>query len=112
MNNSFISRLAAYLLLITFGGLLLPIPKVYLATVLLLSLLICLLNTAIHHPSTTLMFLIFILTPLLAFQFPSFIPTTLSPLYQLAIATALWGTLITLLISILSLTANYIRSRG
>lgn len=111
MSNNFISRLAAYLLLLTFGGLLLPIPKVYLATILLVSLLLYLVNTAITHPSTVLIFLVFIIIPLVAFQVPTFIPATLPPLHQLAIATALWGTLISLLVSILSLSTSYIRLR-
>lgn len=109
--TNFWRRLSAYLLLLTFCGLLLPIPKPYLAALLILSLVLYAIPVSASQPAVIFYFLVFFLTPFIAFATPSLIPATLRPLLQLALAVAIWGTFLTLLASLITLAANRMRSR-
>ena len=103
---NYLPRLGAYLTLLLFSGLLLPIPKALLAGLLLVSLGLFLIQLAFRRPAIVVIFLVFFAIPVLAFQIPPLVSSRFSPLTQLALTILLWGCLLSLLVSIATWLAN------
>ena len=100
MKSNTLTNIASYAILIAITGLLFPLQKTIITSILIGAYSLLVINSAISKQSVASYFIIFMFVPIAAFLLPSPIPSSLSPLLQLAIAVAFWGSVLSLVTSL------------